>query len=98
MASEEDLQGYTIERLRELCAEKHVSITARKKEELIAALMEAREVDARGAELESKMPDASNAATGPSSVELFELILTMQRQQMAWIEGQQKRQEEWMHL
>ena len=93
MATEEDLRGYTIERLRELCAEKHISITARKKEELIAALMEAG-----GAEPGSKMPDASGAATGPSSTELFELILTMQRQQMAWMEGQQRRQEEWMNL
>ena len=76
----------------ELCAEKHISVTVRKEEELIAALM------ARGPELESKMLDASSAATGPSSAELFELILTMQRQQMAWMEGQQKWQEEWMHL
>ena len=36
MATEEDLRGFTIERLRELCAEKHISVTAKKKEELIA--------------------------------------------------------------
>ena len=89
MATEEDLRGFTIERLRELCAEKHISISARKKEELIAALMDAGP--------ESKTPEASSAAA-PSSAELFELILTMQRQQMTWMESQQRRQEEWMHL
>ena len=87
-------EAITIERLREFCAEEHISITSRKKEELvIAALMEAR-----GAEPVSKMSDASGAITGPSSAEQFELILAMQRQQMAWMEGQQKWQEEWMNL
>ena len=62
------------------------SITPRKKEELIAALMVAEPV--------RKLPDASGAATGPWSAELFELILTMQRQQIAWMEGQQKQQKE----
>ena len=92
MATEEDLRGYTIERLRELCAEKHISISARKKEELISALMEAR-----GPAPVSKVPEASGTTTGPSSAEMFQLFLTMQKQQLAWMESQQKRQEEWMH-
>ena len=52
MATEEDLRGYTIERLRELCAEMHISNSAGKKE-LIPALMEAR-----GPEPVSKVPEA----------------------------------------
>ena len=40
-------------------------------------------MEARGAEPVSKMPDASGAATGPSSAELFKLILTTQKQQMS---------------
>ena len=55
MATEEDLQGYTMERLRELCAEKHISITTRMKEELISALMEAR-----GPEPVSRVSEAIN--------------------------------------
>ena len=55
-------------------------------------------MEARGAEPVTKKPDASSAAIGPSSAELFELILIMQRQQMARMEGQQKWQEEWMNL
>ena len=31
MASEEDLQGLTIERLRELCVDKGITITVRKR-------------------------------------------------------------------
>ena len=93
MDTKEDLRGYTIERLRELCAEKHISVTSRKKEELIAALIEARGV----APMIEKVDPSSEAAV-PSSADLMELILTMQRQQMAWMEGQQRRQEEWMHL
>ena len=50
MASEEDLRGLTIERLRELCADKGITITARKKEELIAALMEAGGIELGGQE------------------------------------------------
>ena len=74
MATEEDLRGYTIERLRELCAEKHISISARKKEELISALIEAR-----GPAPVSKVPEASSTTTGPSSAEMFELFLIMQK-------------------
>ena len=55
-------------------------------------------MEAGGIELGGRKPDPSRATEGPSSADLFDLILTMQRQQMAWMEGQQKRQEEWMHL
>ena len=78
MASEGDLRGLTIERLRELCADKGITITARKKEELIAALM-----GLEGLSWGGRKPDPSRVAKGPSSADLFELILTMQRQQMA---------------
>ena len=54
-------------------------------------------MEAGGAELGSKKLNPSSAAAGPSSADLIDLILTMQRQQMAWMEGQQK-QQEWMHL
>ena len=54
---------------RELCAEKQISITARKMKELIVALMEARE-----AELESRMPEVGQHS---HISELFELILIM---------------------
>ena len=64
----------------------HISVIARRKEELIAELIEAGGVE--------KL-DPSSAASGPSSADLMELILTMERQQM---EGQQKRQEEWILL
>jgi len=89
MATLEELRGFTIERLRELCAERHITFTSRKKEELIAALME---TETMGPGTTSPSPP------GPSSAELFDLILTLQRQQMAWMESQQRRQEEWMHL
>ena len=56
------------------CAEKHITVTARKKEELIAALMEAG-----GAVLGSKKPDPSIATAESSSEDLIKLILTMQR-------------------
>jgi len=95
MATTEELCNFTIERLRELCAERHITITSRKKEELIAALMET--------EIEPKVAwpgpgTISPSPPGPSSTELFDLIITLQRQQMAWMESQQQRQEEWMHL
>ena len=93
MATTEELRGFTIERLRELCAERHITFTSRKKEELIAALMETEgEPKTMGPGTTSPSPP------GPSSAELFDLILTLQRQQMAWMESQQRRQEEWMHL
>jgi hypothetical protein len=89
MATSEELRGYTIEKLRELCAERHIAIHAKKKEELITALMEVVP--------ETKGPGAQGGAPiGPSTGELFELILRMQRDQMAWMQGQQQRQEEWM--
>ena len=40
MATSEELRGFTIEKLREMCAERHIAIHTKKKEELIAALME----------------------------------------------------------
>ena len=81
MATMEELRSFTVEKLRELCAEKHICITARK-EELIAALTEARE-----AEQEVKTPKAGSVSTGPSSAELCDMILTIQRQQMLWMEN-----------
>ena len=39
MATCEELRGFTIEKLRGMCAERHIAIHT-KKEELIAALME----------------------------------------------------------
>ena len=48
--------------------------------------------------MESKTPEAGSVPAGPSSAEIFHLILTMQRQQMTWMENQQKWQEEWMQL
>ena len=93
MATPEELRSFTEEKLRELCAEKHISITARKKEELISALLEARKADA-----DSKSTPDSSILAGPSTAELFHLILTMQKQQMIWMESQQKWQEEWMQL
>ena len=74
MATPEEVRGFTVEKLRELCAEKHISITARKKEELISALLEARKADA-----DSKSTPDGSILTGPSTAELFHLILTMQK-------------------
>jgi len=77
MATTEELRGFTIERLRELCAKRHITVTSRK-EELIPALMET--------EVEPKTVGPgtiSPSPPGPSSVELFDSILTLQRQQMA---------------
>jgi hypothetical protein len=89
MATSEELRGFTIEKLQELCAERHIAIHTKKKEELIAALMEVVP--------EAKGPGAQGGAPiGPSTGELFELILRMQRDQMAWMQGQQQRQEEWI--
>ena len=89
MATSEELRGFTIEKLRELCAERHIAIHTKKKEDLIATLMEVAP--------ETKVPGAQGGvSTGPSTGELFELILKMQREQMAWMQGQQQRQEEWM--
>ena len=45
MATTKELRNFTIEKLRELCAEKRISITARKKEHVITALIEARKAE-----------------------------------------------------
>ena len=66
MATSEELHGFTIEKLREMCAERHIAIHTRKKEELIAALMEVVP--------EAKDPGVQGGVpTGPSTGELFEL-------------------------
>ena len=55
MATSEELRGFTIEKLRELCAERHIAIHTKKKEDLIAALMEVAP--------ETKVPGAQGAST-----------------------------------
>ena len=88
MATREELCGLTIEKLREMCAERHTAIHTKKKEELIAALIEVVH--------EAKDPGVRGGfPTGPSTGELFELILRMQQEQMAWMQGQQQHQEQW---
>ncbi len=86
MATPEELRGFTIERLRELCAERHIAVQARNKEELIAALTEKM----------SESGEDRGAAGTPATSELFGFILQMQRDQMNWMEAQQRRQELWM--
>ena len=81
--------GLPLRKLREMCAERHIAIHTKKKEELIAALMEVVP--------EAKDPGVQGGvSTGPSTGEVFELILRMQQKQMAWMQGQQRRQEQWM--
>ncbi len=85
MAMPEDLQGYTVERLRELCAERSIPVHLRRKEELIAALMGSeQEMDA------ANEAPASGDGNVPYTADLLGLILQMQRQQMAWMGDQQR--------
>ena len=85
--SVEELCGFTIEQLRELCAEKHIAVHSKKKEELIAALMEA----------EPKGPVVGGAPAGPSTYcRAVRVDLEMQQEQIAWMVVQQKQLEEWM--
>lgn len=60
----------------EFTYEGHISVTARRTEELIAVLIEAGGVESR-----IKKVDPCSSASGPSLADLMELILTMQRQQ-----------------
>ncbi len=93
MATPEELRGFTVDRLRELCAERHIAVQARRKEELIAALTE------RPPHLERSEPGEDGGAAGTSTTsELFGFILQMQRDQMNWMEAQQRRQELWMSV
>ncbi len=107
MATQEELRGVTVERLRELCVERGIPVHRRRKEELVAALAE-REKDPEGglpaggdggATLTADLlgPAGGDGGAAPTA-DLFGLVLEMQRQQMSWMEVQQKRQEVWMSV
>jgi hypothetical protein len=86
-----ELQGFTIDRIKELCGEKHIKIYGKTKDALIEQLL--------GAEV----PEKAGGATAdegklPTPTHLMEMVMRMQQDQRAWLEAQQKRQEEIMEM
>ena len=84
----EELQGYTVEKLKELCSKRGIKFTGKSKEELVSLLSEKMARESTGIEL---------------SDSLMKTILQMQEQQMqmqketrTWIAQQQERQEKLM--
>ena len=84
----EELQGYTVERLKELCSARGIKVAGKAKDELISLLAE-------------KMAEESTRTDFSDS--LMKMVLQMQEQQLqmqketrTWIAQQEERQEKLM--
>ena len=85
----EELRGFTVDRIKELCTKVHIKTYGKTKEDLIAQLLEVESTGKTGT-----IEGAEGGETSSLTTHLMEMIVQMQRDQRAWLEGQQKRQEE----
>ena len=85
----EELRGFTVDRIKELCSKVHIKVYGKTKEELIEQLLE---TESRTGFTESEGSGETLSVTR----QLMEMIVQMQRDQRSWLEGQQKKQEELM--
>ena len=85
----EELRGFTVDRIKELCSKVHIKVYGKTKEELIEQLLE---TESRTGSTE---PEGSGETLSVTR-QLMEMIVQMQRDQRSWPEGQQKKQEEVM--
>lgn len=85
----DELCGFTIDRIKELCGDKHIKVYGKTKDALIQQLL--------GVEFPEKAgggeADEERLST---TTHLMEMVMRMQQDQRAWLEAQQKRQEEIM--
>ena len=82
----EELRGFTVERLKELCSKVHIKVYGKTKDELIEHLPES--------EYKAGSTEKEGGEAFSLTKHLMELIIQMQREQRTWLEGQQKKQEE----
>ena len=87
----EELRGFTVDRIKELCTKAHIKTYGKTKDDLIAQLLEVESTGKTGT-----IGGAEGGETSSLTTHLMEMIVQMQRDQRAWLEGQQKRQEELM--
>jgi hypothetical protein len=88
-ARREELRGFTVDRIKELCSKVHIKVYGKTKDELIEQLLEG--------EAKAGSTEKEEGGEAPSVTKhLMELIVQMQREQRAWLDGQQKKQEELM--
>ena len=81
-----ELQGFTIDFIKELCSAKNIKVYGKTKDILIEQLLVA--------EIPEKAGDgAADEEKLPTPTHLMEMVMQMQQDQRAWIEAQQKRQE-----
>ena len=87
----DELRGFTVDRIKELCTKVHIKTYGKSKDELIAQLLEVESTGKTGTIMGAESGETSSLTAHPT-----EMIVQMQRDQRAWLEGQQKRQEELM--
>ena len=84
----EELRGFTIDRIKELCAAKHVKVYGKTKDTLIEQLL--------GSEFPGEAGGDTTDEERLSTISLMEMVMQMQQDQRAWLEAQQRMQEEIM--
>ena len=83
----DELRGFTIDRIKELCSAKHIKVYGKTKDALIEQLLEV-ESTCEGGE------STADAEEKLSTTHLMDMVWRMQQDQRAWLEAQQRMQEE----
>ena len=84
----EELRGFTVDCIKELCTKVYIKTYGKTKEEFIAQLLEVKSTEKTGA---TEEPEGGKTLL---TMHLMEMIVQIQRDQQTWLEGQQKRQVE----
>ena len=78
----EELRGFTVDRIKELCSKVHIKVYGKTKEQQLL------ETESRTGFTE---PEGSGE-TPSITRQLMEMIVQIQRDQRSWLEGHQKKQ------
>ena len=84
----DELRGFTIDRIKELCSAKHIKVYGKTKDALIEQLL--------GVEFTGEGGESTADAEKLSTTHLMDMVWQMQQDQWAWLEAQQRMQEEMM--
>ena len=84
----DELRGFTIDRIKELCSAKHIKVYGKAKDALIEQLLEVESTGEGG--------ESTADAEKLSTTRLMDMVWRMQQDQRAWLEAQQRMQEEMM--